>query len=141
MSKNDAVTVDLDRLEDFLTTSEVAEEFDVSTGYVRREAKKGNVPGFVDILGRYAFDPDQIENWEPTPGRRGRSTRADNRLRFKIYLTRDEADELSEVYDIVDPRKKAAERRAARKAKEANEVSGEQTPETEAGGNPFDSFS
>ncbi|MFA5526299.1 MAG: helix-turn-helix domain-containing protein [Acholeplasmataceae bacterium] len=118
---SESMEITLEKLNSLLSTTEVAEMFDVSPGVVRRAARKGEVPGKIEVLGRVAFDPELVKDWEP-PERRsaGRATRDDGRLRWKIWLTKEEAESLSEEgYEIENPREAARKRRAARKAKAA----------------------
>lgn len=135
-----------EQLESLLTTTEVAEMFDTEPRIVRREAKKGNIPGHVEIMGQHGFLPDEVEEWEvpeSTGGSRG-SVREDNRLRWKIWLTKEEEEALeAEGYEIENPRAKARARRARRRAAEkAQEEEVEATSELEAddSDDPFADF-
>ena len=132
--------LNLEKLETFLSTTEVAEMFDVSPGVVRREAKKDAIPGAVNILGRLGFDPELVQGWEPPEGRTGGIKREDGRVRWKILLNDDEKAKLvAEGYEIEDPRAAGKARRAARKA--AEKQGGEQTVAEEANdGDPFSDF-
>lgn len=89
-----------------------------TVGKLRREAKKGNVPGAIQVLGHWGFNKDELEGYEVPEGVSfgGGSKRSDGRLTFKIYLTDEEAATLKAGgFELVDPR----EQRAARKAKQA----------------------
>lgn len=138
-----------EKLNKLLTTTEVAEMFDTSPRIVRREAKKGNIPGFYEVLGQFGFDPEEVEDWEPdlSTSTYTRSSRTDGRLRWKIWLTKEEEEALeAEGYEIENPRKIARQRRAARKAREEGEEGNVEeaeieVPEEEAEENdPFAGF-
>jgi len=114
--------MDLSQLEQLLTVNDVAEMFDVEPRIVRREARKNNIPGAIDVLGRHGFDPDKVKEWEPPePGtRRVGARREDGRQRYRIYLSPQEYEDLkAKGFELVDPREAAKARRAARKAKKA----------------------
>lgn len=133
-----------EKLEKLLTTTQVAEMFDTEPRIVRREAKKGNIPGFYEVMGQYGFDPDALESegWEPPEtSSRGSSTRDDGRLRWKIWLTKEEEEALeAEGYEIENPRAKARARRAARKAAEGEDTESEEVEETDDESDPFADF-
>lgn len=132
----------LEDLEKLLGVSEVAEMFDVRPGTVRRAARKGEIPGAVEILGRHGFDPELVVQWEPQEGSGRKAPRRDDgRQRYTIYLTVDEATDLGEKgYELIDPRERSRKRRQERKAKKAA-AKVENEPETsEDESNPFDSF-
>ncbi len=115
--------MDLSQLENLLTVKDVAEMFEVEPRIVRREARKKNIPGAYDVLGRYGFDPEKVTEWEPPePGeRRVGARRDDGRQRYRIYLNQEEFTKLqSQGFEMVDPREAAKARRAARKAKKAS---------------------
>lgn len=108
------------KLQSLLTVSEVAAMFDVPARVVRKAAKASppTIPGMIKALGKYGFDPDLVAAWEvPAAGERVvGARREDGRQRYRIYLTPEEAAKLlTEGYEVTDPRKAAAERRAAKK--------------------------
>lgn len=142
----EGMNIDFEQLEKLLTVGQVAEMMDVEPRIVRREARKDKIPGCTKILGKYGFDPELVEDWEPPePGtRRGRSTREDGRKRYKIYLSDDELAALKEQgFEIVNPRIAARERRARRKAKAetASPSTGEAEAPAAEPSDPFADFS
>ncbi len=134
------MALDVAKLDTYLSVKQVAEKFDVAPRIVRREAKAKNVPGGVEILGRYGFDPEEVLSWEPPEaGTRIASKRKDGRTRYQVYLNDEELANLKAILPedaIKDP--KVA--RAARKAKKAAEVGGTEEVETPDGESPFGDF-
>ena len=113
------MNISIEKLQTLLTVKEVAEMFDVPARVVRKAAKDDTIPGKIEALGKYGFDPDLIVNWTPPePGTRVvGARREDGRQRYRIYATPDEkAKLLAEGYEISDPREAAKARRAQRKA-------------------------
>lgn len=106
---------------------EVSKATGLTQGKVRRMANKGQIPGFFKLLGVMAFKSEELENWEPpvTVSRRGGGARrkADDgtpKFRYLIWATDAEVEALNEAgFETSDPRKGAAERRAAKRAAEA----------------------
>ncbi len=145
-----AVDLSRERLEKLLTVGEVAKLFEVRQGIVRRCAKKKEVPGAVFVLGRYGFDPDDVMKWTPPdPGTRIVGVRrSDGRQRFSIWLDKTEHEACEAAgYEMSDPRKKAAERKAARTAAAEASAEGTATPDGAADAavavsenNPFADF-
>jgi len=118
--------MDITKLESLLTVAQVAELHDVPTRVVRKAAKNGTLPGTIKVLGKYGFDPELVESWEPPePGTFGvrASAREDGRRRYRIYLTEAESVTLlGQGFEVTDPRAAAKARRAAKKAAEASGV-------------------
>ena len=134
------MALDVAKLDTYVAVKQVAEKFDVAPRIVRREAKAENIPGGVEILGRYGFDPDEVLSWEPPEaGTRIASKRDDDRSRYTVYLNDEELTNLKAILPedaIKDP--KVA--RAARKAKKAAEAGGTGEVETPDGKSPFEDF-
>lgn len=105
------------QLEALLTVTQVAELHDVPARVVRKAAKAGEIPGQLEVLGKFGFDPDLVTSWTPPePGTRVVGVkREDGRQRYRIYLTEEEAARLlAEGYEVTDPRVASKARRAAR---------------------------
>jgi len=128
-----------------LSVKQVAELFEVEPRVVRKEARKGKIPGQVQVLGKYyGFDPELVTNWKPPEaGTFGpRTKRDDGRSWYRIALSPEEFTTLNAQYEVVDPRIAAKARRAARKAAkteagEGQDIAQEATPEE---GDPFADF-
>lgn len=128
-----------------LSVKQVAELKDVPARIVRKEARKGKIPGQVQVLGKYyGFDPELVESWTPPEaGTFGpRTKREDGRSWYRIALSPEEFATLDASYEIVDPRVAAKARRAARKAAraEAGEGTDVAQEEGESEGDPFADF-
>jgi len=133
-----ATSIDFSKLEKLITVQDVAEMFEVRPGIVRREARKGNVPGAIKVLGKTGFDPDLVQTWTPPEGGERVSKREDGRRRYRIFLSEEELATLSPTYEIVDPRVAAKARRAAKKAKA--EAGGEVPAAAADAPDPFEDF-
>jgi len=113
-------SIDFTQLEKLITVKDVAELFEVEPRIVRRESRKGAIPGQIKVLGKMGFDPDVVTSWVPPEGGERISKREDGRRRYRIFLSEAEFATLAEGgYEIVDPRVAAKARRTARKAKAA----------------------
>lgn len=102
-----------------------------TVGKLRREAKKGAVPGAVQVLGHWGFISDELQGYEvPESGSfGGGSKRSDGRLTFKIYLTDEEAKTLTDGgFELVDPRVARAERKAKQAAEKVAAGGNEEVP-------------
>ena len=133
--------ISMEKLNSLLTVSEVAELHEVPARVVRKAAKAGTVPGQINVLSKFGFDPELVIAWvPPEPGTRVvGARRADGRQRYYIYCNKDEkAKLLAEGFDLTDPREAAKARRAARKAKEGT-TPAEASVEVE-GEDPFADF-
>ena len=133
--------ITIEKLNSLLTIAEVAALHEVPARVVRKEAKAGNIPGQISVLGKFGFDPELVVNWEPPePGTRTvAASRPDGRQRYRIYCNKEEAAKLlAEGFELTDPRVAAKARREARKAKEAGSET-EATTEVE-GADPFADF-
>ena len=133
--------ISIAKLQSLLTVKEVAEMFDVPARVVRKAAKASppTIPGMIEALGKYGFDPDLVASWTPPePGVRVVGARRDDgRQRYRVYLNPDElAKLLSDGYEVTDPREASKARRAARAAAKAGEVDA-----TEASAGDEDLFS
>lgn len=132
----------MNKAESLLTIQQVADMFDVPARVVRKEAKKGHIPGTVQVLGKYGFDPEKVTDWTPPEAgeRVVGARREDGRQRYRIYLSPEEFETLKAGgYELNDPRVAAKARRAARKGKAAPQ--GEEKPgEPVAGEDPFADF-
>lgn len=110
------------RLEDLITLKNAAVLVGCRSGVLSKLAKKGEVPGAIQVLGRWGFDPAALVGFEAPKGtgrKGGFAKRPDGRHSYRIYLTPEEAKTLVEAgYEVIDP----AVARAARKAKKAAEV-------------------
>lgn len=108
-------------LERLITVGQLAEMKEVPARIVRREARDDNIPGAIQVLGKWGFDPDKASAWSPPEaGTRVAVTREDGRRSHRIFLTDEERTNLaSQGFEIIDPRVAAKARRAARKAKKA----------------------
>ena len=103
----------LDRL---LTVAELATLKNTTAGVVRREAKKGNIPGLYMPWKKMGFDSEAVADWTPPTGS-ARILREDGRRKFTAWLNDEEVTTLSELgIEVVDPRIAAKARRDARKA-------------------------
>lgn len=130
---------------------EAAELVGCEVKTIRRAAKKGKVPGAIKVLGRWGFVPEELDGWEVPEVRsspRGPS-REDGRVRYKIYLTGEEAAKLGEAgFQLVNlaelARARRVERQAAKKAAQAEEVEPEEDESLEAeigeDTDPFEAF-
>ena len=114
-----ATSIDFTQLEKLITVKDVAELFEVEPRIVRRESRKGAIPGQIKVLGKMGFDPDVVTSWVPPEGGERISKREDGRRRYRIFLSEEEYALLSATYEVVDPRVAAKARRAERKAKAA----------------------
>ena len=98
-----------------LTVKQAAEAIGVRESTLRRSTRQGEVPGAQYILERWGYDLELLKTWEIPES----SRRADGKLRFDIYLTKERAAEmLIEGYVISDPREK---RKARREAEEVDD--------------------
>ena len=97
-----------------------------STGVVRKEGKKGNIPGTYHVMGTIGFNPDEAREWVVPAGSAARSSRDDGRLTYHIALLPDSEFPamLAQVGAdrLVDPREVSKAKRAARKAAAAAEA-------------------
>lgn len=145
------LNITLEQLSSWLDTSEAAEFVsentgeDISAGDMRRWQRQGKVPGGHKILGNYVFNPEKLRGFEPPEGRSGgggakRSTDDGTPIyRWKLWATKEQIEELrDEGFEIENPRKKARQRRAARKAKEAENEN--EVEDAESDENPFEGF-
>lgn len=132
--------IDFAALEELITVTDVAEMFEVPNRIVRREAKAGNIPGALQVLGKYGFDSERVTEWTPPEaGTRVVTTREDGRQRYRIYLTVEEAVTLkTQGFEVTDPREAAKARRAARKAAKATGAPAAEAAVEE--GDPFADF-
>ena len=118
-----------EQLQSLLTVTQVAEMHDVPARVVRKAAKAGTIPGQLEVLGKFGFDPELVTSW--TPPEAGTRTvgvrREDGRQRYRLMATSDEAARLlAEGYEITDPRAAAKVRRAARAAAKAGDPAASQ---------------
>lgn len=128
-----------------LSVKQVADLFEVPARIVRKEARKGKIPGQVQVLGKYyGFDPELVTNWTPpVAGTFGpRTKRDDGRSWYRIALSPEEFTTLDATYEIVDPRVAAKARRVARKAAKAEAGEGADVAQeaTAEEGDPFADF-
>lgn len=137
------MAIDMEMLSKLWTVKQMAEYHNTRPGIVRREAKKGEIPGMIEVLGKMGFNPDEAMAWTPPePGTRGPvgARREDGRQRYHVYLTKEEFAALTtEGYEVADPREAAKARREARKAEKAAATSTDAPVGAEAE-NPFETF-
>ena len=137
------MALDMAKLQSLLSVSQVAEKFDVHARIVRKESKAGRVPGAYEILGKYGFDPIEVESWEPPEvGTRTVARREDGRRFYRVALTDEELVTLRATLPadaVKDPRVTRAARKAAKAANEGGDEKAEEasTPEGES---PFGDF-
>ncbi len=113
----------MEELAKLLTMSQVAELKNVPVGVVRRAARsEAGIPGKVEVLGRFGFDPVLVATWEPPAGS-ARTVREDGRKKYWVFANTEEHADLVELgYEVVDPSIAAKARRTARKAAKAAKV-------------------
>lgn len=120
--------MDLSKLEKLVSVAEAAEFLGITKPQLRRLTKKDKVPGAVKILGRVGYDLEQLKGFEvPEIAARAVSRREDGRSRYNVYMTAKELAAFQKLFpelEVIDPRTKRAERRAAKKAKSAGEAEG-----------------
>lgn len=136
--------ISIEKLQSLLTVKQVAEMFDVPARVVRKAAKSDTIPGLIEALGKYGFDPDLVSSWTPPePGTRVvGARREDGRQRYRIYLSEEEAAKLlAEGYEVSDPRVAAKARRAAKKAAGVDAAEAPKaSPDAEDEDDPFGDF-
>lgn len=135
-------TLTMEYLATLLTASQVAELKECTPATVRREHKKGNIPGAIEALGRVGFDPDAIDSWTPPEGgTRVAVARDDGRRKYWIWLNDSEAAAVkTQGYELEDPREVRKARRAARKASGGSKPEAVETAEEPAGEDLFANF-
>jgi len=104
-----------------LTIAQFAKLVGASSSTVRKEGKKGNIPGCYHVMGTIGFNPEEAKSWTPPSGSTVRISREDGRLLYSIaLLPNTEFVTLTEAgYEIIDPRVAAAAKRELRKAARA----------------------
>jgi len=102
-----------------ITIAQFAKLVGCSSGVVRKEGKKGNIPGCYHVMGTIGFNPEEAKAWTPPSGSAPRVTRDDGRLLYNIALLPEELATLTGTYEIIDPRVEAAAKREARKVARA----------------------
>ena len=103
-----------------ITIAQFAKLVGCSSGVVRKEGKKGNIPGCYHVMGTIGFNPTEAKGWSAPSGSAPRVSRSDGRLLYNVALLAAELTTLTEAgYEIIDPRVAAAAKREARKAARA----------------------
>jgi len=130
----------MEELAKLLTYRQVAELKNCPVSVVRRAARKNEIPGEVEVLGRTGFDPDLVMAWTPKEGT-PRTVREDGRRKYWVWANEAEVSEMTELgYEVVDPRVAARARREARKAKKAASGSDAETKAVSEPEDPFADF-
>lgn len=106
-------------MQNLVTLKEYCATHGIDYKRARRAAKAGKLDGAFKALGRYAIAADAPVPELPAKGTGGFRARADGRSRYNVYMTADELAAFTSAFgdcEVIDPKVKRAERRAARKA-------------------------
>lgn len=104
-----------DQLKNLMSCQDVADCKQIHVSQIRRMAAGGKVPGKVIVMKKIGFIKAEITNWIPIPARRKKAARSDNRTKWHIWLTTEEAEGLNvQEYELYDPRAASKAKRLAR---------------------------